>query len=115
MHELAVTTTLVQMIVSECTSKKIANPKKIFVDLGFFTSYSKDSILFYYDLLKREEPFLRKTKLIINEIPGKISCKQCNKESVLKDAFMMCCPYCYSMDVEIRAGREFILKEIETG
>lgn len=114
MHELSVTSSLIRLVVAECIKQKITKPKKIIVDLGGITAYSKDSVLFYYDILKNDEPLLRKTTLRINEIPGKILCNDCKKESVIQDACMMFCPCCSSRNVSIISGKEFLLKEIET-
>jgi len=114
MHELTVTNTLVQMVLSECQQKKISHPQNIIVDLGLFTSYSKDSLLFYYDILKQEIPLLKDTALLIHEIPGKIQCNTCKHRSALKDPYMVLCPLCHSSDVAIVSGREFMLREIET-
>ena len=113
MHELSVTSNLIQMVLAECKKRRITQPKKIFVDLGAFTSYSKDSVLFYYDILKQEQPLIRITTLVVNELPGRIRCNTCKKESTIMDASMMCCPHCSGIDIAIEGGKEFILKEIE--
>jgi hydrogenase nickel incorporation protein HypA/HybF len=113
MHELAVTSDLIQLVLTECKKGRITQPKKIFVDLGAFTSYSKDSVLFYYDILKKEQPLIRKTTLVVNEHPGKITCNTCKKDSTLSDPSLICCPHCHGMDIVIVGGKEFILKEIE--
>jgi hydrogenase nickel insertion protein HypA len=114
MHELSATQNMIQMVRTECTKRKITNPNKIIIDLGGFSSYSKESLLFYFDILKRDEPSLRKTKLIINEIPGRIICTKCKKEQTIEDACMMLCPECHSTDIQVIRGKEFILKEIQT-
>jgi hydrogenase nickel incorporation protein HypA/HybF len=113
MHELAVTNTLIQLILRECTDRKITSPKKIYVDLGNFTSYSKESILFYYDMVRRDFPLLSKSELLINEVPSKIRCKDCKKISTLEDMCMICCPVCQSTNLHIVSGKEFILRKIE--
>ncbi|MEM0467091.1 MAG: hydrogenase maturation nickel metallochaperone HypA [Candidatus Thermoplasmatota archaeon] len=114
MHELPLTTNLIQMVVTECRKRNIARPKKIVVDLGMFTSYSKDSLVFYFDLLKQQELILKESTLYIHEVPGKIVCKQCRKKSIIHDVCMLVCPKCYSTDVTIEQGKEVILREIES-
>jgi hydrogenase nickel incorporation protein HypA/HybF len=113
MHELSVTNNLIQLVLTECKKRSITQPKKIIVDLGGFTSYSKDSVLFYYDILKKEHPLIRTTTLVVNELPGRITCNTCKKDITITDASFMCCPYCHGMDITIEGGKEFILKEIE--
>jgi hydrogenase nickel incorporation protein HypA/HybF len=115
MHELAITQNLISLIEQECTAQQICNPKQIVVDLGFFTTYSKDSILFYFNILKKEVPLLSKTKLKINTIAGKIICNECKTISTITDPRMILCQRCHSSDVQILQGKEFILKEICIG
>jgi hydrogenase nickel incorporation protein HypA/HybF len=115
MHELAITQNLIALVESECRKQHIFHPTKIIADLGFFTTYSKDSILFYYNILKKEIPLLSKTRLKINTIEGKILCHECKKVSTIHDPHMIFCGQCHSFDVEILKGKEFILKEICIG
>ena len=112
MHELAVTQSLIEAIISECEKNKIKQPTKIIVDLGYFTSYAKESILMYYEIISKEFSKLNNTTLEINEIPGKIKCNQCKKNSIIKDAYMMFCTHCHSSDIKIIQGKEFIIKKI---
>jgi hydrogenase nickel incorporation protein HypA/HybF len=115
MHELAITQNLIALVEEECKKQHILNPTKIMVDLGFFTTYSKESILFYYNLLRKEIPLLSKTKLKINTIEGKIQCNECNIISTVKDPRMILCQRCHSLNVHIVQGKEFILREICIG
>ena len=113
MHELTITKTLIDLIISECKKEGIENPKKIITELGALTAYKKDQILFYYELLKKESPYTLNAELIIKETHGKIECNKCKKESVVKDALTIFCPACNCCDVSIIHGREFIVKEIK--
>ncbi len=115
MHELAITQNLIAMIEIECKKHQIQNPTKIIVDLGLFTTYSKDSILFYFNILRKELPFLQKTKLQIKVLQGKIQCADCHSESIVKDPHIILCQKCHSFNVQILQGREIILKEICRG
>ena len=112
MHELAVTQSLINSVIEECKKNDIKNLKKIVVDLGFFTSYVKDSVLFYFDLLKVNFEILTNVELDINEIKGKIKCKKCGKESIIDDPYFVFCKTCNSPEVEIIQGREFIIKDL---
>jgi hydrogenase nickel incorporation protein HypA/HybF len=115
MHELAITQNLIALVEDECNKQHILNPTKIMVDLGFFTTYSKECILFYYSLLRKDIPLLKKTKLKINTIEGKIQCDECKKISTVNDPRMILCQHCHSLNVQIIQGKEFILREICIG
>ena len=114
MHELSITQSRIDLVVGECKKKNINSPKKIVAELGSLTGYSKESILFYYDLLRKEIPVLAETELDILEISAEISCNSCKKKSTITEPYMVFCNKCGSQDIDIICGREFIVKEIET-
>jgi hydrogenase nickel incorporation protein HypA/HybF len=113
MHELSATNHLIELISNECQINKIKSPKKIIVELGMLTTYKKDPILFYFDLIKKDIKLLKNSKLVIKEVKGKILCNKCKKESVINEAIMIFCQKCNSGDVEIINGKDLILKEID--
>ncbi|MFH1448022.1 MAG: hydrogenase maturation nickel metallochaperone HypA [Candidatus Micrarchaeota archaeon] len=115
MHELAVTKSIIRVVVSECRRRNVKTPKKVIIELGNLTAYKKEPVLFYFDMLKTEERMLSETVLEVNEMPGKIRCNKCKKESGVNEAYLMMCPECESTDVEIIQGKDFIIASIETG
>ena len=101
------------MIVKECEKNNIKKLKKVVLELGKLTTYKKESILQYFDVLKNDFPVLEDTNLEINVVPGKIKCNKCKKESIVKDIYLICCGYCNDHDVKIIEGKEVIVKEIQ--
>ena len=112
MHELAVTQSLIKSVLIELEKNAIKNPKSVVVELGLLTSYAKDSILFYYELIVKDIPQLSHVDLIIHEVPGKIVCRECNKEQLIEDPYLIFCKQCHSTNVEIMQGKEFMIKKI---
>ena len=115
MHELSVTRALIGQVLALCRERGLGRPGKIVAELGALTSYKKDPILFYYDLLKEEHPELRGCRLLVKEVNGKIKCKKCGKTSVADDPFMVFCRLCNSGSVEITGGRDFRITQIQEG
>lgn len=113
MHELAVTRELVGLILRECKKIEMKNPRQIVLELGELTTYTEESLRFYFDMLKMDEPTLRKTKLVIKKIPICCSCRKCGKESILREILQGRCPGCGSDEIGIVSGRELVLKSIE--
>lgn len=113
MHELAVTMELIELIVRECKKNEIENPRQVVLELGELTTYTEESLKFYFDLMKEEEAALRKTKLVIKKVPICCSCRKCGKESILREIRQGCCPECGSNEISIISGRELVLKSIE--
>ncbi|MBN2422589.1 hydrogenase maturation nickel metallochaperone HypA [Candidatus Woesearchaeota archaeon] len=115
MHELSITKDLIELIKSECNKNKITNPKNIVLELGSLTTYKKEPILYYYNILKKEQPLLHNSALIINEIQAEMQCNGCNKKSKIKTIYDIFCPCCDSTNIEIIQGRDIRLLEIQTG
>ena len=69
MHELAITQEIVKILKSECRDRKIT-PKKVVVELGDFTSYKKEPLIYYYDILKKDSEIISDTELIVQEVQG---------------------------------------------
>ena len=115
MHELAITQTITSQIKEECEKNNIT-PKKISIELGLLTTYKKDSIDYYYNILKKEpeNKLLENTILEITEIKGRLSCKNCNKESDIKEPYEILCPLCNSGNIKIIKGKDINLKSIST-
>jgi hydrogenase nickel insertion protein HypA len=112
MHELSITRQLIEMIRKEAENKiKIIN--SVTIELGSLTAYKKEPLLFYFDALKRDFPFIKNTKLTVNEVVGKLKCNSCRKESRIDEPYMIFCPLCKSNDVVITRGKDFNIIEIK--
>ena len=113
MHELAITETLVETIKKECEKNKIKTPTKITIELGILTTYKKESIKFYYDILKKENDLIKNTVLKIKEKKAKVCCNKCKRQSSIKDNFAILCRRCNSNDVKIIEGKEINIEKID--
>ncbi len=113
MHELSVTQSLIDLVAGECRKENIESPKKIIADLGALTGYKKDSILYYYDLLRKDIPILANARLEIRDVSAKVSCNSCKTTSVITEPYLVLCSRCGSRDINIVSGREFMVKEIQ--
>jgi hydrogenase nickel incorporation protein HypA/HybF len=113
MHELAITHSLINLVLEECRDKKIMKPRKIITELGELSPYSKECVLFYYDLLKKEQPLIRETTLEIEAVAGRIHCNNCGNQSMIDNRYLIFCPACDSFDVKLIQGKEFTLKTID--
>jgi hydrogenase nickel incorporation protein HypA/HybF len=113
MHELSATKSLLKMVVFEAKKNKMRKIKKVTVGLGNLTTYKKDSLLLYYDILKKENSLLSGSALSVKEIKGKVLCRKCGKERIIGEDIMLFCPKCSSSDVKLISGKEFLIKSVE--
>ena len=112
MHELAITKSIVRLILDESKQKGII-PKEAVVELGLLTSYKKDAVLYYYSILRKETPLLSGTSLDVKEVSGEMRCNDCQRNSTVTEPLMLSCPHCSSGDVSIIKGKECTLKSIK--
>ncbi|MBN1157102.1 hydrogenase maturation nickel metallochaperone HypA [Candidatus Woesearchaeota archaeon] len=112
MHELSITKKLIEMIEKEAKQNKIKTITSVTVELGSLTSYKKEPLSFYFDALKKESALIKKTKLIVNEIKGRLKCESCGEESTIEEPYMIFCPECESYNVGIVKGKDFKILNI---
>ena len=112
MHELSITKSLIRDIKQACESNQISAAKSINVELGMLTTYKKEPLIHYFNALKPNSPVISNAELIVKEIPGKIYCKNCQKESAVNDTTQIFCKKCESFDVIIIDGMDIRLKSI---
>lgn len=111
MHEYSVTKSLVDLCNKEAEGNGIRKISKIYLKIGKFTGFSPSSIQFYFDYLKSDTR-CSNAKIIFDEIPIRIRCKDCNKEYVIDEPILIC-PDCGKPIIEILTGREFYVESVE--
>ena len=111
MHEYSVTKSLVDLCNQEAEKNNIAKVCKINLKIGKFTGFSPDAIQFYFEYL-RSDTRCEEAKIVFDEIPIRIRCLDCKKDSVINEPLFLC-PYCGKTDIEVLSGREFYIESIE--
>ncbi|MCX6558029.1 MAG: hydrogenase maturation nickel metallochaperone HypA [Candidatus Aminicenantes bacterium] len=111
MHEGAIATTIIQNILEVREQEKFASIKTATVLIGRLHHVVPEVLQNHFRLLKKEHPPLIRCKLVIKIAPVAITCRGCNKVTVLEQAAFVC-PACASTAIEITGGREMHLKDI---
>lgn len=113
MHEASIASELLNIAINECSKNGYTQIHSIKVLIGRATGVMSDALLFAFDVLKENTP-ARQAKLIIEEIPVKGICKNCSKEFESNDSYLVVvCPFCGSFSMEITAGKELNITEME--
>jgi hydrogenase nickel incorporation protein HypA/HybF len=107
MHELAITQSIVE---AACETAGDARVTRVLLEIGTLTGVIADSIRFCFDLCTRST-VLEGATLQINEVAARAHCIECNAEFQVENSFALC--PCGSANVEIRAGNELRIKEVE--
>lgn len=111
MHELSAAQEILNIINQHLPEQNSGSIKTIKVKAGKLSNILPDSLTFCFKALVSETPF-QNVKLEITEIPLKILCNNCNKESEI-DLPVFACPGCKSNRIKIISGTELLVDEIE--
>lgn len=111
MHELAITQSMLDLVLEEAEkagAKKVAGIKLV---IGEMSGVVDECVQFYFDLLSKDT-IAEGAHLSFKIVPPAARCRNCNKLFELKE-FDWTCPNCGGSEVEIVAGKELYVESIE--
>jgi hydrogenase nickel insertion protein HypA len=112
MHEYTITVELIEQVLRVCNQRDIGKVKEIITELGTFTTFTKESILFYFDAIKKDIPALEDTKLVIHTENARMKCNTCKKINYVEHPYIIACPHCDSNNINIFEGKDFKVKSL---
>ena len=114
MHEVALVQAIIETVVKQATAQKAKRVKWVKIRFNALTSHSAYHVQFSFDIVKKDNPLLKKAKLKLNELEPLLLCKCGNKfhGHHLPDV----CPKCGSVEVKAVNSTDMVLEgfEIET-
>ena len=110
MHEMSIAQSIVE-IVDDVVKGRADSVEKVFVEVGALVAVVPDSLEFCYDAITSGTP-LEGSKLVIREIPIRVRCSDCERESEV-ESFVFRCPACDGRSLKMLSGNEFSVTEIE--
>lgn len=108
MHELGITRSLVALCVAHARGAPV---KRVTLEIGRLSALLPDAVRFCFDICAKGT-LVEGAQLEILEIPGLAICRQCRAEVALLQPFGRCA--CGSNELDLRAGNELKVKEMET-
>jgi hydrogenase nickel incorporation protein HypA/HybF len=99
---------IADLAVARAADARIA---RIVVEVGKLTAVLPDALAFAWDAVRAESATLVDCRLELVEIAGRGRCRVCGEAIVLTAAFGRC--GCGSTDLEIVAGEELRIRELE--
>jgi len=111
MHEFFVVQNVirsVEEVLEKYPGKKVA---KVVLLIGKFSGVEPELLKTALDFFKAGS-VIKDAEVVIELEDLKIRCKSCGKESI-KDKWDLSCPFCGSLDCEVIAGEEMLLKTLE--
>jgi hydrogenase nickel incorporation protein HypA/HybF len=111
MHELAVTQSMVSLVLEEARKGNASKVRKINLVLGELSGVVGDCVQFYFDLMSKDT-IAEGATISFSTVPTQARCRECAKVFEVKDSDWLC-PECHSISVELVAGNELFVDSIE--
>ena len=111
MHELAVTQSMVNLVLDEARKGNARKVKKINLVLGELSGVVGDCVQFYFSLMSKDT-IAEGATISFSTVPTQARCRQCARVFEVKDSDWVC-PECHSVGVDLVAGNELLVESIE--
>jgi hydrogenase nickel incorporation protein HypA/HybF len=111
MHELSIAQSLLEVVEKEAAPFNKAKVTLIKLRVGKLSGVVPDALRFAFEII-RKGSVAEDASLDIEEVPISIKCNECRKIIVAEDPFMIC-PHCDGSNVEMVAGKELEIRELE--
>jgi hydrogenase nickel incorporation protein HypA/HybF len=111
MHELAVTQSVLEIVLRHARRAGGARVSAIHLVVGQLSSIVDDSVAFYWESVARGTP-AEGARLCFRRIPARLRCEACGGEFPWPEESLDC-PACASHSVRLTAGDEFSVEAIE--
>ena len=111
MHELAITQSMLDLVLEQAEKAEAKSVGKINLVIGEMTGVVEQCVQFYFDFISEGTP-AEGAALSFTMVPTTARCRRCHKNFELRE-FDWTCPYCQSNNIEIVAGKELFVESIE--
>jgi hydrogenase nickel incorporation protein HypA/HybF len=111
MHELAITQSMLDLVLEQAAKADAKRVGKINLVLGEMTGVVGQCVQFYFDFLSKGTP-AEKATLNFKVVPTTAKCLNCHREFKLGE-FDWTCPHCKGNNIEIVGGKELFVESIE--
>jgi hydrogenase nickel incorporation protein HypA/HybF len=107
MHELAITQSVVDMVVERTAGRQVSLVR---LEVGQLSGVVPDAMEFCYELLISGTS-LEGSTLVVDQTPGAAHCRSCGQDFALDDLILLC--PCGSAEVDVIAGRELRVLSVD--
>ena len=110
MHEVSIAQSILKIVEDILEKEEGSNVSELIVDVGRLSGVVHDSLCFAMDMVKKKT-ILEKTNIILNDIPGKARCLDCQTEFELEMIYQEC-PKCKEFNITLIQGKELKVRSI---
>ena len=111
MHELAITQSMLDLVLQEAEKAGAKEVGKINLAIGEMTGVVDEYVQFCFDFLSKGT-IAEQAHLSFKMVPATARCRGCDKTFEFKE-YDWACPYCQGNSMEVIAGKELFVESIE--
>jgi hydrogenase nickel incorporation protein HypA/HybF len=111
MHEMAITQSMVNLVLEEARKGGAHRVKTINLVLGELSGVVGDCVQLYFDLMSKDT-IAEGATISFRTVAAQARCRECAKVFNVKDVEWIC-PECHSVGVDLVAGNELFVESIE--
>jgi len=114
MHELQITERILDVVLKHATKQDVTRVVRIHMRIGALSDLEDEWIQHYFDYLSRGT-VAENAQLAITRAPAVVRCQSCSCTFDIKreDLGRVQCPECNETGVELIAGREYVIENME--
>ena len=111
MHEMSLCEGILQVIEAESGKQGFSRVKNLWLEIGELAGVEIEALEFCFDAVKRDS-LAADANMNVIPVPGRAWCLQCSHDVPLRQRFDAC-PDCGSYQLQVTAGDEMRIKELE--
>jgi len=111
MHEMSLCEGVLQVLQDNARSQGYSRVKTVWLEIGSLSGVEIEAMRFSFDLVMKGS-LAAEAKLEIIRVPGQAWCMQCGKRVAVTERYDAC-PDCGGYQLQVTAGDELRIKELE--
>ena len=112
MHELSIANSLVDLATQSAADAGATRVTEVHIRLGALSGVVRSALEFCYPIAAAGT-MVEGSALVVRELPVRIFCELCQKDTELASIQRFCCPECGTASGDVRQGRELDIEALE--
>jgi hydrogenase nickel incorporation protein HypA/HybF len=112
MHELAVTQSILDVVIAAAQRADARAVTSIDLVIGDLASVVDDSVQFYFDILS-QDTMAAGARLKFQREPAIVTCSDCGAQAPMRPPIDPVCPQCQGVHIQVTGGRDFRVASID--
>ena len=113
MHEVSIALGMVDELSRIARENEAEKITLVRLKIGKMSGIVTDSLIFAFDAIKLEHPFLSSAEIVVKEVPLIYECHDCGSQFETDDMYFPSCSDCTSNNLKIISGEEQHIEQVE--